>query len=209
MKTYTNEMIIEHIEKKQKNKKLLKWAILPFFILIIAFIGDVFIQKFVLRSNTIDFLGYKPLFVLTGSMEPGIKTGDMIIVKAIKQSSIKEGDVITYALGNTSETVTHRVIKVVQKDGKTMYQTKGDNNNAPDPDLVSYNMILGKVVKIVGGVGKRVSYLFTGTGLTALVLVVLVNYTFTSDKRMKVVAREEARRMNNFPKYKGKQEIAQ
>ncbi len=208
MKTYTNEMIIEHIEKKKKNKKLLKWSILPFIAFLFFFIGSVFIQKFVLMKDSIDFMGYKPLFVLTGSMEPGIKTGDMVIVKEIKQANLKEGDVITYSLGNKSETVTHRIIKIVEKDGKTLYQTKGDNNNAPDPDLVSYNMILGKVVKIVGGVGKRVSYLFTGTGLTALVLVVIINYTFTSDRRMKVIAREEARRMNNFPKYKGKQEIA-
>ena len=41
-------------------------------------------------------MGYKPLFVLTGSMEPGIKTGDMIIVKGIKESKIKEGDVVTF-----------------------------------------------------------------------------------------------------------------
>ena len=67
-------------------------------------------------------------------------------------------------------------------------------------------MIIGKVVKIVGGLGKSVSYLFTGTGLTALILIVLINYTFSSDKRIKVVAREEARRMNNIPKYRRRQE---
>ena len=199
-------MIIEQIEKRQKYSKMLKYAILPFVILIVIFIGSVFYQRFIQRKSTIDFMGYKPLFVLTGSMEPGIKTGDMIIVKGIKESKIKEGDVVTFSLEGSRETVTHRIIKIVEKDGKVYYQTKGDNNNAPDPELVTYDMIIGKVVKIVGGLGKSVSYLFTGTGLTALILIVLINYTFSSDKRIKVVAREEARRMNNIPKYRRRQE---
>ena len=41
-------------------------------------------------------MGYKPMMVLTESMDPKIKSGDLIIIKEIDPTSLKEGDIITF-----------------------------------------------------------------------------------------------------------------
>lgn len=96
-------------------------------------------------SKSDDVLGFTPLKVLTGSMEPAIKIGDLIIVKAMDKSNIGEGDIITYRT-NTGVYVTHRVVEVVDEGGSTMFRTKGDANNVEDKDLVGEEAIVGKYI---------------------------------------------------------------
>ena len=90
-----------------------------------------------------DVLGFTPLKVLTGSMEPAIKVGDLIIIKDTDKSNIEEGDIITYKT-TTNAFVTHRVIEIIDEDGNTMFRTKGDANNIEDKDLVGEEAIAGK-----------------------------------------------------------------
>ncbi|MCT2534619.1 signal peptidase I [Aquibacillus koreensis] len=80
--------------------------------------------------------GYQLKTVLSGSMEPEMKTGSIIAVKpGGDMTRFQKEDVITFV--NEDEVlVTHRVIDVVQSGENVMYQTKGDNNNGPDPTLV-------------------------------------------------------------------------
>ena len=96
-------------------------------------------------SKSDDVLGFTPLKVLTGSMEPAIKIGDLIIVKDMDKSNIGEGDIITYRT-NTGVYVTHRVVEVVDEGGSTMFRTKGDANNVEDKDLVGEEAIVGKYI---------------------------------------------------------------
>lgn len=206
MKIYTNEMIRKINEKKQKRKKIIKYFCLPFLAIIVVFIADILFQKFIQNRDNIEFFGYKPLIVMTGSMEPSINIGDMVIVKQTEQNNIQIGDVITYTVNNGKESVTHRVIEIIEKNGEKFYRTKGDNNNVADPDIVSYENVLGKVDFQIEGVGKIIAYIFTGTGLGAIALLVLMHYSISSDRRIRVIARQEARRLYNVPKYNKKEE---
>ncbi|MBP2017185.1 signal peptidase [Symbiobacterium terraclitae] len=91
-------------------------------------------------------LGYKVLSVLSGSMEPAIKTGDVIIVEPLKPDhEIKEGDVITFRAADAPEMlITHRVVGIVSVNGEpTAYVTKGDNNDAVDLSPVSRSQVVG------------------------------------------------------------------
>lgn len=206
MKIYTNDMINKINEKKNKRKKIIKYICLPFLTIIVVFIADILFQKFVQNKENVDFLGYKPFIVMTGSMEPNINIGDMVIVKQIPQCEIHIGDIITYKVSNGRESVTHRVIEIIEKDGKITYKTKGDNNNSADTDIVTYENILGKVNFQVEGLGNIITYLFTGTGLGIIVLLILIHYSISSDRKIRVIAREEARRLYNVPKYTKKEE---
>lgn len=206
MKIYTNEMINRINEKKQKRKKIIKYICLPFLTIIVVFIADILFQKFVQNKDNIDFLGYKPLMVMTGSMEPSINVGDMVIVKQTEEKDIQIGDIITYVVKNGKESVTHRVIEIIEKDGEKFYRTKGDNNNVADPDVVIYENILGKVDFQIEGIGKIIAYIFTGTGLGAIALLVLIHYSISSDRKIRAIARQEARRLYNVPKYNKREE---
>ena len=206
MKIYTNDMINKINEKKNKRKKIIKYICLPFLTIIVVFIADILFQKFVQNKDNIDFLGYKPLMVMTGSMEPSINVGDMVIVKQTEEKDIQIGDIITYVVKNGKESVTHRVIEIIEKDGEKFYRTKGDNNNVADPDVVIYENILGKVDFQIEGIGKIIAYIFTGTGLGAIALLVLIHYSISSDRKIRAIARQEARRLYNVPKYNKREE---
>ena len=80
------------------------------------------------------FLGHEILTVLSGSMEPGIKTGSIISVTPITNTNgLKKGDIITFkAVDAPNILITHRIIDI-QKAGDTLqYITKGDNNDGRD-----------------------------------------------------------------------------
>ena len=199
---YTKEMIEKIYLKKEKRKKILKLFFLPIFIGIIFFVIDVFFQKFIQKEDNIDFFGIKPFIIMTGSMEPSLNIGDMIISKHISQNEIQIGDIITFCLEDGKETVTHRIIDITEQDGITFYQTKGDNNNSPDPELVKFENIVGKYDFKIKGVGNILSYIFTATGIIVIGLIMLLHYTISNERRIKVLAREEARRLYNIPRYK-------
>ncbi|CAI9404212.1 signal peptidase I [Nocardioides sp. T2.26MG-1] len=80
-------------------------------------------------------LGYRTSTMLTGSMEPGISPGDVVVTAAKPVSEVEVGDVITYQIPVEDHRVeTHRVIEVLhQRDGSVAVRTQGDNNADPDP----------------------------------------------------------------------------
>ena len=78
--------------------------------------------------------GTLPLIVLTDSMYPVIKSGDLIICHTAEPEEIQVGDVIAFfdPAGNGTTIVTHRVLEVTEQAGQTAWRTKGDNNNTED-----------------------------------------------------------------------------
>ena len=203
---YTNDMISQFNKKKKNTKKIYRYITFPILIICIIFTIDVFFQKFILRKSNVSILGYSPLIVMTGSMEPEIKKGDIIFVKSISQENLKNGDIITYYIPEGEKTITHRIIDISEKNGKIFYKTQGDNNNTPDSNLVSYDQIIGTIKFKINGIGKLLVYIFTGTGLCAVIIIVLIAYSISNEKRIKIIAREEARRMFNTPKYQKKED---
>ena len=89
--------------------------------------------------------GYKPMMVMTESMEDYILAGDVIIVKEVDPTTLEVGDVITFfdPLGNGTTTVTHRIIDKIEDATGLWFQTQGDNNNTPDKELVEASAVIG------------------------------------------------------------------
>lgn len=91
-----------------------------------------------------EVLGYQLKTVLSGSMEPTFKTGSIIAVKPVTdKKNLKANDIITY-IEEDGKTVTHRIIEVNKSGKNVMYQTQGDNNNAPDTRPVLAENVLAK-----------------------------------------------------------------
>lgn len=91
-------------------------------------------------------VGRKVLTVLSGSMEPTIRTGDAIVVKPVQPGELaKEGDVITFRTKEEKNMlITHRVVGLVQVDGRPVaYVTKGDNNQTQDLTPVAVDQVVG------------------------------------------------------------------
>jgi len=90
-----------------------------------------------------------PSVIATGSMEPMIKPGDVILIK--KTDDVKLNDVVQFKRDDIL--IAHRIIDIVEDDKGKSYRTKGDNNSAPDFELVKGEQIKGKVVKVVPKIG--------------------------------------------------------
>ncbi len=91
-----------------------------------------------------------PSVIATGSMEPLIKPGDVIILKKVGSEGVRAGDVIHFRQEDIF--ITHRVIDVIDPEGK-IYQTKGDNNETVDLEFVSQGQIKGKLICVIPKLG--------------------------------------------------------
>ena len=106
--------------------------------------------------------------VLSGSMEPALSPGDVVIVDAA--APVRVGDVITYRTGGDSVPTTHRVVG--ERDGG--YETKGDANENVDAGLVAPETIIGRTVLVIPFVGHVILWANTPVGYVSLVVGPLV-----------------------------------
>ena len=100
--------------KDKKYYKVIKVALETLiFIVLVGFVLSVCLQRF--SNNKLSIFNYRMFTVISGSMEPKYKIGDVLIAKEIDPKTIKIGDIISY-LGNTGsfkdKVVTHQVTKV-------------------------------------------------------------------------------------------------
>ena len=120
-----------------------------------------------------DVCGIKPMIVLSGSMESAIYTGDLVFVKMVDSSILKDKDIIAFS--NEENTVTtHRIIEIIKKDGQTYFKTKGDNNSTEDANLVETSDVEGIYVCRVAGLGNFLMFMQQPIGLAVALLIILV-----------------------------------
>lgn len=91
---------------------------------------------------------WKPYAIVTGSMEPAIKRGDIVLLEKTDFGQLKVGDVITYAKGSVP--VTHRIYNL-SSDG--VIWTKGDANANVDPYKIYPDEVIGRVKYTIPKIG--------------------------------------------------------
>lgn len=107
-------------------------------------------------------LGYSTAVVISGSMEPALSVDDLILNYV--QTNYREGDIITFQKGDSL--TTHRIIEITDAG----YVTRGDANNAADPDCVPSAAVIGRVVGVVPYIGSVLAVLKTPMGMFFLIL---------------------------------------
>jgi len=121
----------------------------------VLFFTIAFLGIFTIASNTSIMGGYKSFLVLSGSMEPTINTGDIVIVHSNSNYYIK--DVVTFR-EKDGRIVTHRIVKVQDATDSTLFETKGDANRSGDEAAVDIRNVLGRVVFVVPKIGFLVGF---------------------------------------------------
>lgn len=94
---------------------------------------------------------YQMVAIGSDSMNPIYYMGDAIIYKKMSAHNLKEKDILVFNYNGSM--ITHRITKIINKNGKLYFQTKGDNNKNIDASLVEEKDVYGKVKYIVKYLG--------------------------------------------------------
>ena len=123
-------------------KKLLKIAIYVFIGLLVIVNLSILGMKMVGKEPNV--FGYHIYYIASGSMEPKIKTGQVIVGKEIDSEDLKENMIITFygTKGSLSgKIITHRIIRIYEEDGQKYIVTKGDATNTEDDPILPSDVI--------------------------------------------------------------------
>ena len=197
-------------DKKNEEKSIGIGKIFKIIFFIIAILILVVAATIMYKANRYpdkvpDVLGYKPMIVLSGSMETFIYTGDLVFVKMVDTDTLKVNDIIAFR--NESDTVTtHRIIEIVMENGKKYFRTKGDNNSAEDLNLVEMSAVEGVYVAKIPKVGNFLMFMQQPIGLAVVLLVILVIgliwLYFVNKKDQKIISKEEEQDRKEFEEFK-------
>lgn len=167
-------------------------------ILIVLLAAYVVYIKVMQKQDKLDKVPFNMYVILTQSMSPKIKAGDMIITFKTKDDVYAIGDVVTYISDGTYTqgiTVTHRIVKITLRDGETAYVTKGDANNTEDSPAVLTKNIMGKVILKIPKIGYIQQFLATKFGwLVAIVVpcmgIIIFDFVKIFTRRKKLLERK-------------------
>lgn len=153
--------------KKSTNRKLFSFVYnLFFYTLTIGILLSSVMFAFSEKSDA-SILGYRFYQVLTDSMAPqadspkgGFYSGDIVIVKLMNGSEVKEGDVVTFGVGDGDRYLTHRMVERLDElngEAGDYIITKGDANNTNDPPIPA-DRVFGKVTFVVPKMGTLLAF---------------------------------------------------
>lgn len=191
-------------EEKQESKLqcILSWVLLITMAVLLVFT----IFRVVESKKTgegVFLLGYRPVVVLTGSMEPYMMTNGVALTKQVDSlDDIAVGDVVTYHIKNDAGKkllITHRIIAI--DDGKIY--TKGDNNNVDDGFPLTIDNIEAKVVGVFNGTAWLVAKWGTTTGKIMIICfaaaIILLCYTVKALRSARKTKSEESEEIPETP----------
>ncbi len=167
-----------------------------FMLMIILFIFMVCLQKF--SKNEISLFNFRIFTVISGSMEPKYKIGDVLISVETDPKDIKVGDVVSYhgeKRDVKGKIVTHQVINIEQDDsGKYYFHTKGicESCLVEDP-VVSENQLYGVVKYKVKSLSFIYKVVGTNVGLFVFIILPLL-YIIGSEFIYSLIEKEEEKR---------------
>ena len=189
---YTEEAIIKRKQKAQAFKKVITITTYILIILLLTYNISLIIQAVVNPSKTPSFFGIKTYSIISGSMEPTIHTGDIVIAKETNKENLQIGDIISFRLGQS--VVTHRIIGIEETENGEVYTTKGDKNNTEDKVEIKIDLIEGKVIGRIPFMGKIAKLLHGNISIIVIILMVYIYYSHTS-KVSRIKNRRKAKRM--------------
>ena len=160
--------------EKSRFKKIV--SIIEYIIIfIVLFVNAVLVFESVYNpKKTPSIFGTKAFVIISGSMVPSIDIGDVVIVK--DKDNVKVEDVIAFR--RDSSVIVHRVVKEMQINGKQMFQTKGDNNNVADSELVDTKAIEGVMIGKIPFIGYILMWMYNNLSIVIVgtVIILIIRY---------------------------------
>ncbi|RLG71517.1 MAG: signal peptidase I, partial [Methanobacteriota archaeon] len=114
----------------RKKNRLLKeaWEWGPSIIIFILFLFFFWIRPDILFETETPLVT-----VVSGSMEPTLHRGDILLLVGVDKHELKVGDIVVFSRPHTKLPIVHRVVETCYHKGETYLVTWGDANHNPDP----------------------------------------------------------------------------
>ena len=154
----------KNVAKKSGFQKVRDVIVSIFTIIVIIACWYAIIVKMILKVDVPMVAGYSALVVLSGSMEPTIMTGEVIVIH--EQPDYNVGDILTYR--DSGVLVTHRI---VEKSGNT-FVTRGDANNTNDAPIMK-SQAVGKTIFHIPYLGRAILFVQSPIGLVSVLTILI------------------------------------
>lgn len=196
---------MEELEESKEKSILRLISFLVTVLLILAVMLCAFVAVQVLNNGYVNIGGFMMFRVVTGSMEPEIPVGALLVARQVDIDTVQVKDIVCFSTKENQilgQTVTHRVVDILAGlDGGTLLQTKGDANPVADGYYVDQEHFIGKVVWYTGDdsvLASIVSFFTNRVGFLGcivfpcLMLAALILRECVSNIRMELDAAKEA-----------------
>lgn len=157
-----------------KIKNIISNLLIIFIILIIL---NICYSKIILKEDLIKIFGKSFLIITSGSMEPEISSGELIVIS--KEKQYLKDDIVTY-IDKDNSFVTHRIVNINEND----FISKGDFNDVVD-DLNSNLNIKGKVIYHSKIWGFFVLYILKPLVIIYIILFCFINICYWQKNKVK------------------------
>ncbi|MEO1772665.1 signal peptidase I [Candidatus Enterococcus ferrettii] len=196
--------------KKSTNRKIFLFLYnLFFYTLTIGILLSSLMFAFSEKSDAAIF-GHRFYRVLTNSMAPqpdssskGFYTGDIVLVKMTDGNQVKEGDIVTFQVGDGDRYLTHRMVERLDElngEKGDYIVTKGDANESKDPPIEA-SRVHGKVTFVIPKMGSLLS--FVQENLWLCLVCILSTFGFFLVLKAYFLQPEPVRKpmkQNNYPR---------
>lgn len=161
----------------QENKRHASFgAIFSSALLVIACVLAVSILTQVRSKGYATVFGYSTFRVVTGSMEPEIPIGALLLCHTEPIEKLQVGDIVCFTSQSGATqgwVITHRVTAVLGEGDSLRLETRGDANAVSDTERVTRSNLIGKVVGHTGeesALAKLIAFITSGSGFLGMIL---------------------------------------
>lgn len=136
--------------------------------------------------------GIAPLIVLSDSMYPTIRKGDLILCHSVDPVALATGDVIAFfdpeVVGEVA-VVVHRIVDIEDGEDGLAFVTQGDANDAVDAHVTQASDVIGRYQTRLPGVGDAAMFLQTTPGFVVCVGVPVLAFVSYDTIRTRMIQR--------------------
>ncbi len=163
----------------------------------LGFIAVVLLMSAAVFTYLGPHIGWHVDAVLSGSMEPNLQIGSLVVTRYVDPETIVPGDIITFHSATESDQlITHRVVGTGH-NSPVNFQTKGDANTKPDPLTVPAHNLVGKVVFHLPYWGYATEFLKTPLGfLFGVIIPASIGIALLAINMLQSLARHSRRRVS-------------
>lgn len=140
----------EALEESKQTRLQKRIGLLVTVLLVLAVAMCLYTVIQVLSKGYVNLGGFMMFRVVTGSMEPTIPVGALLVSRQVDIGTIQVDDIICFRTQVSEiwgKIVTHRVVDIWQTEaGMMLLETKGDANLVADGYLVDQTNFVGKVI---------------------------------------------------------------